>query len=188
MAKNSSRVTRKFSGKFGDEIVFRRWKGKSIAAAAPEESDKPATVKQLEVQKKFLLASRYAKAVMSAPDQSMKQAYARVLGKRQNVYCRATEDYLKPPKVEIINTGNYHGAINDKIIITAVDDFRVIDVQVEIYAPNGTLLERESADINLVDDTWTYIVQQANNLLAGTKIKAIATDVPGNKGILEVTL
>lgn len=188
MAKNSSMVTKKLRGALGDELVFRRWQGDSIVAAAPEKRDTEPTAKQLEVQKRFLLASQYAKAILNSPDQTMAQAYARVLRKRQNVYCRAAEDYMKSPEVEIINADNYHGAINDKIVVTAVDDFRVTDVQVEIYAPDGTLLEKESADQNTDGGTWTYTTQRVNNLLPGCKIKAIATDVPGNKGVLEVTL
>jgi hypothetical protein len=69
-----------------------------------------------------------------------------------------------------------------------VDDFRVTGVQVEIQAANGTLLEKGNAvqQVNGVD--WTYTATQANNLLTGSKINAIATDVPGNTGTLAITL
>jgi len=35
---------------------------------------------------------------------------------------------------------------------------------------------------------WIYTAKQANTPLAGTKITAIATGVPGNEGILDVSL
>jgi hypothetical protein len=69
-----------------------------------------------------------------------------------------------------------------------VDDFRVTGVQVEIYAANDTLLEKGIAEQQVNGVDWTYTATQANNLLTDSKIKAIATDVPGNKGTLEITL
>ena len=73
-------------------------------------------------------------------------------------------------------------------MVRAVDDFRVTGVQVEIYSASGTLLEKGNAvqQVNGID--WTYTATQANNPLAGSKIKAIATDVPGNKAMLELTM
>lgn len=188
MADINSIITGKLNGLLGKELVFREWGGKTIVAKAPRKRKTAPSPEQEELQEKFLLASRYAKAVVKATDQSMAQGYATVLRPRQNVYSRALEDFLSSPKVKRINTSNYHGTVNDKILVRAVDDFRVVDVRVEIYAPNGTLLEKESADMHSNGLDWTYSVQQANNLLPGTKIKAIATDVPGNEGTLEVTL
>jgi hypothetical protein len=98
------------------------------------------------------------------------------------------EDFLSPPVVKIVDTSNYTGVIGSQIQIRAVDDFRVTGLQVEIYTANGTLLEKGKA-VQLTNGLdWTYSATQANNLLAGSKIKATATDVPGNKGALEVTL
>jgi hypothetical protein len=85
-------------------------------------------------------------------------------------------------------TGNYTGVIGSTIKIRAVDDFRVTGVQVEIYAANGTLLEKGNAEQQVNGVDWIYTATQANNLLTGSKINAIATDVPGNEGALEITL
>jgi hypothetical protein len=92
------------------------------------------------------------------------------------------------PVVKSINTQNYKGAVSDKIAVRAIDDFRVVSVRVEIYAANGTLLETGNAEQTTNGLDWTYTATQANNPLAGSKIKAIATDIPANEGILEVTL
>jgi hypothetical protein len=69
-----------------------------------------------------------------------------------------------------------------------VDDFRVTAVQVEIYTAAGTLLEKGNAEQQVNGLDWTYTATQANNLLTGSKIKAIATDIPGNEGTLELVL
>ena len=95
---------------------------------------------------------------------------------------------MSPPVVKLIDTRDYKGAGGDRIVTRAVDDFRVTGVRMEIYAADGTLLEAGNAEQNTNDVDWTYTTKQAINLPAGSKVIAIATDVPGNEGTLEVIL
>jgi hypothetical protein len=185
---NNSVITGKFRGALGKELVFREWEGKTVVAKAPKAREGDPTPGQVQTQETFLLASRYAKAVINGQDQGIRDAYTEALRPRQNLYSRAMEDFLSPPEVKNIGTGKYTGIIGSQIKVRAVDDFRVTGVQVEIQAANGTLLEKGDAiqQVNGVD--WTYTATQANNPLTGSKIKAIATDVPGNEGMLEITL
>src|SRR5690349_2638927 len=164
-------ITRQFSGALGKQLVFRRWEGKSVAAKNPGERSGEPTTSQLERQEKFLIASKYANAVVKSADQSMAIAYANKTRARQNVYSRALEDYLTSPKVNKIDTQNYHGTVGDKIKTLVFDDFDVSRVRVEIYAANGTLLESGDAVKVVSGIDWIYTATQANNLLAGTKIK-----------------
>jgi hypothetical protein len=185
---NNSVITGKLSGTLGRELVFRDWEGKTVVAKAPKARSGAPGPDQLQRQEKFLLASRYAKAVKDGTDQGIKDAYTAALRPRQNLFSRALEDYMSPPVVKSVNSGAYTGVVGSTITVRAVDDFRVTGVQVEIQAANGTLLEKGNAvqQVNGVD--WTYTATQANNPLTGSKIKAIATDVPGNEGTLEITL
>jgi hypothetical protein len=185
---DNSVITRKLSGTLGKDLVFREWEGKTVVAKAPKKRKGEPTPPQAETQENFLIASRYARAVIRNPDKGLAEAYATVLRPRQNVYSRALEDFLSPPVVKSINARNYKGIVGDKIVVRAIDDFRVVSVRVEIVAANGTLLEEGKAeeDANTLD--WIYTATQANSLLAGSKIIAIATDVPGNEGTLEVSL
>ena len=185
---NNSLVTGKFSGTLGKELVFREWDGKTVVAKAPKRRKGQPTPDQAQTQEKFLIASRYARGVIRNPDKSLAEAYAAVLKPRQNVYSRALEDYISPPVVKSINTRNYKGKAGDKIVGLAIDDFRVVSVRVEIYAADGTLLEEGNAELSFNGVDFTYTATQVNNLVAGSKIKAIATDVPGNEGILVVSL
>ena len=185
---NNSLVTGKLRGSLGKELVFREWEGKTIVAKAPKSREGEPTPAQAETQEKFLLASRYARAIIRSPDKDLAEAYAAALRPRQNVYSRAVEDFLSPPVVKSINTRNYKGAVGDKIAVRAIDDFRVVSVRVEIYAANGTLLEEGNAELSANGIDYNYTATQANNLLAGSKIRTIATDVPGNEGMLEATL
>lgn len=185
---NNSLVTGKLRGSLGKELVFREWEGKTVVAKAPGKREGDPTEKQAETQDKFLLASRYARAVIKSADKSMAEAYATVLKPRQNVYSRALEDFMTSPVVKSIDTRSYKGTAGEKIVIRAIDDFRVVSVRVEIYAASGTLLEEGKAEEDKLGLDWIYTATQANTPLAGTKIIAIATDVPGNEGILAVSL
>lgn len=185
---NNSIITGKFSGSLGKELVFREWDGKTVVAKAPKKRKGGPTAPQLETQERFLLASRYARAVVQNADKGMADAYAAALKPRQNVYSRALADCMNPPVVKNIDTRNYKGVTGDKLIIRAIDDFRVANVRVEIVAANGTLLEAGNAEPNVNGIDFTYTVTQQNSPPTGSKIIAIATDVPGNEGRLEVTM
>jgi hypothetical protein len=185
---NNSVITGKLKGSLGKELVFREWAGKTVVAKAPKSRRGGPTPAQEETQERFLLASHYAKAILKSQDQSMAEAYTAALRPRQNLYSRALEDFMSPPVVKSIGMRSYTGKVGDKIAVRAVDDFRVTGVWVEIVTANGTLLEAGNAEQNTNGIDWNYTTTQVNNLLAGSKIKAIATDVPGNEGMLEVTL
>ena len=185
---DNSIITGKFRGSLGKQLVFRQWEGKTIVAKSPKARVGDPTGPQAEIQERFLAGSRYALSVKKSADQSLADAYAKALRPRQNVYSRALEDFMSPPVVKFINTTDYSGAVGDKIVTRALDDFRVTRVRVEIYAANGTRLEAGDAQQNISGNDWTYIATMANNPLAGSRIKVIATDVPANEGTLEVTL
>ena len=88
--------------------------------------------------------------------------------------------------VQQIDILGYNGQSGSAIKIRAVDDFRVTQVWVEIFAADGCLLETGMAEQQLNGLDWVYNVQRDNPLLSGSRIKAIARDVPGNEGSLEM--
>jgi hypothetical protein len=186
MPINKSIITGKLSGMLGKELVFREWDGKTVVAKAPKSRKGDPTPDQAKTQEKFLLASRYAKAILK--DKDMADGYATALRPRQNVYSRALEDFVAPPRVLSFNIRGYSGTVGDQITVRALDDFRVATVLLEIYATDGSLLEQGNAALAANGIDWAYTAIQANNLLAGSRIKAIAIDVPGNEGILELSL
>ncbi len=185
---NNSVITGKFQGSLGKEIVFRNWNGKTVVAKAPGRRKGPPTADQVKTQESFLMGSRYAKVISSGANPELAEAYTAVLKPRQNLYSRALEDFMSAPKVVSINTRAYKGLIGDKIVVRAKDDFKVASVWVQIYAADGTLLEEGEAVVDIYDLDWTYSVTQNNSLLPGTVIKAMATDIPNNEGILEAVL
>lgn len=185
---NNSIITGKFKGTLGKELVFREWEGKTVVAKAPKRREGEPTAAQAEVQEKFLMASRYAKAIIDGNDPDLLEGYKAILRPRQNVYSRAVEDFMSAPVVKNIRTENYTGATGDKIAVRAIDDFRVTRVRVEIYSAGGPLLEAGNAQQGVNGLDWIYISTQVNSALSGSVIRAIAIDIPGNEGTLQVTL
>jgi hypothetical protein len=185
---NNSVITGKFRGTLGKELVFREWAGKTVVAKAPKARTSPGTAAQLKIKENFTLAAKYAKSVMDGSDQGIRDAYAARLKPRQNLFSRAAADFMTPPVVKTIGTSAYTGVVGSTITVRAVDDFRVTGVQVEIFAASGALLEKGNAVQQTNGLDWIYTATQANAVLAGSKINAIATDVPGNTGTLVVTL
>ena len=185
---NNSIITSKLKGSLGKELVFREWEGKTIVAKSPKAQSGESTAAQAGTREKFMLASRYAKAITKSADQSLAEGYASALRPRQNVYSRAIEDFMSSPVVKSIDPENYKGVLGGTFIIRAMDDFRVTRVHVEIYASNGLQIEAGNAVQNLNGIDWTYSSRQSNNLVADSRIKVIASDVPGNEGVLEVSL
>lgn len=95
---------------------------------------------------------------------------------------------MSSPVVNSIRPDAYTGVAGSTITVRAVDDFRVTGVHVEIFSANGTLLEKGNAILQTNGLDWIYTATQANAALTGSKINAIATDVPGNTGTLAITL
>ncbi|MBO9571044.1 MAG: hypothetical protein J7497_02375 [Chitinophagaceae bacterium] len=176
-----------FSGKIGRNLVFRQGKGdQTIIARKPRKSLNPPHESRLETQRAFQRGALYANQVNANPEK--KAMYAAAAKGMQTAFNLAMRDAIKPPKVSKIDASLYNGQVGDPLIIVALDDFKVESVVVSIHAPNGDLIEEGNAIVPELSIDWVYTVTTANAQLAGCKITAVATDIPGNKGSLEITL
>jgi len=77
-----------------------------------------------------------------------------------------------------IYADNYHGRAGDYLTIDATDDFKVISVQICIHDVNGHLIEQGEAIMQINMGDWLYVVREANEPFAGSKITATASDLP----------
>lgn len=185
---NNSIIVGNLKGALGKELVFRDWDGKTIVSKYPKRRKRDPTLRQAAMRERFQLGMLYAKAIRDDPDPGMRESYAMALQPRQNVYSRALQDFMSPPVVKSINRGIYNGVAGGRVVIRATDDFRVVSVRTEIYSADGTLLESGEARPDNRRLDWIYTATRLNPQTAGSRIKAIATDVPGNEGVLEITL
>jgi len=188
MAKiNENPLVRGARGNFGKHYVYKKRGNDTFLARMPVKSDAAPTDKQETVRDQFAAASAYAQGAMNDPE--LKKAYSKKAPPGKTAFNMALRDFLKPPKVTIIDTENYDGKPGSTIVITARDDFRVISVTVSIFTTDGTLVEKGDAVLNpLFREKWTFTAKQSNGSLTGCRIKVVARDLPGNPGTGEVTL
>jgi hypothetical protein len=175
-------------GKLGQSVFKVTKDGRTIIGKAPKERETPPTEDQQAAQDRFTDASAFAKGQMTNPER--KAAYAaKVTPKLPSAYAVAMADALKPPKVKEIDSFAYRGVVGNPIRIKAVDDFKVVSVEVEIRKADGTIVESGNAVQDVMNiQMWNYAATVANPTLAGTTILARAKDWPDNVGEFAIAL
>jgi hypothetical protein len=181
-------ATQGLSGMLGDTLVFRNVGGKTVVSSAPKFSNHEPSEKQKTNQKRFQKAVLYAKSQMNDP---VAKAVYEEKSKEQgqpNAYNIAIADFFNAPDVEEVDLSAYKGAVGDTIKISAIDDFMVAEVNVEIFNPDGSLVESGAAvqDSNAL--YWVYTATAVNADLDGDKIVIKVSDIPGNTTEKEETL
>jgi hypothetical protein len=186
MAKVKDNVMMKgFSGTIGKQLTFRQIGGKTFVSNYQKAPAVPATGKKLAAQARFGIATAYARKAVKDPE--LKAMYQAAVKGGQRAFNIAMMDALQAPVVESIQADHYQGNPGDQIIVSATDDFKVTGVTVSIHNKAGILIEEGNAIIQKDDETkWRYIVQQQNAELTGSKITAVATDLPGNTGSMNI--
>jgi hypothetical protein len=179
-------VVHGLSGTFAGISTFHIRGRKTFLRKIRAKPSVPDSKEQVAVKKRFAEYIRYAKAAIKDPD--IKVAYAAAAKPGRTAFNRAVTDASHPPKIGKIDTDNYHGRPGDNLTIDATDDFKVIAVQISIQDANGHLIEQGDAIMQINTGDWLYVVREANEPFAGSRITAKALDLPGNKTSLTVTL
>ena len=178
----------------GESATVRNVQGKLVVKSRPRRVLGHVTIlpkdptKRDEARARFQEATQYGRQQVSLPES--KELYAqRITDKKRTAYAVAMIDYLIAPKVQRIDTVDYHGAIGDTITVKATDDFMVTNVKIVITNAAGALIEEGDAGPDALKiNLWGYKATAANPSLPGTTIKAVAYDRPGNTGMAEVVL
>jgi hypothetical protein len=178
-------IVKGLSGTFAGIGTFHVRGHKTFLRKIRAKSSVPDSEKQAAIKKRFAGYIRYAKSAIKNPN--IKAAYAAAAKPGRTAFNRAVTDASIPPKIGKIDTDNYQGQIGDYLIINATDDFRVMSVQVCIHTACGHFIEQGDALRQMDTDEWIYTVTVVCEPLAGSKITAVATDLPGNKTSLTVT-
>ncbi|HVY75204.1 MAG TPA: hypothetical protein VG890_10260 [Puia sp.] len=187
MAQNQENLLlRGTSGTIDKMITYRQRAGKTIVSKKRGKSSVPATAVQLSIQERFKKAVAWAKGAIK--DAVVKAKYQAKAALGQSAFNVATVDAYNPPKVESIDTANYHGAAGDTILVKATDDFAITGLTVSVANAAGDLIESGDAVMQVNETDWLYTATKANAALAGSKITATAKDGPGNVTAFSVTL
>lgn len=185
MAKTDNLILKESSGSIGRIMTITKKKsGKMLIGKHRGSSSVPPTDKQLDVQAKFKESIIYGKAVMADP--ALKALYAAAVKGDQTAYNLAVRDAFKAPEITKISTDLYTGLVGAVITVRAVDDFKVTGVRVAIYSAAGDLVEQGDTVLQANGLDWVYTATVANGAVAGSKVKAVAKDLPGNETASEV--
>ena len=187
MAQSKDNILVKgFSGTISRLLTFRQRAGKTIVSKLLRPTTAAPSDKAAAVRAKFAIGSAYAKVAIKDP--AIKALYQAVAKPGQSAFNVALADAFRAPQISGINATAYHGAAGDAITVKATDDFKVAAVKVSIFNAAGDLLEQGNAIMQINEVDWLYAATQANAAPAGSKITAVATDLPGNNTSLSVTL
>ncbi|MFZ4522784.1 MAG: hypothetical protein ACOYNC_13830 [Bacteroidales bacterium] len=179
-------LTKTYSGIFGNQVVLKNRKGKSIMVIPKTRDKVNPTAKQVEVRKKFALASQYARTILLIPE--MKALYAAKAVNGSSAYVVAMTDWLNPPAVHEIDTLDYKGNPGDKIHVVALDNFALKEVRVSVFDSKGSEIEKGFCDQDPMTSRFDYIATVRVDNLKGVKIIAHAVDFPNHIGELSKTL
>lgn len=178
-------VTKGFSGKFGDDIVFRQVDEGTVFAKKPTVIDNP-TDRQVEIRGKFTEASYYAKAALDNPEAGQEYKLMAMLQGLKSAYLAAVTDFLTLPEIASVYTRSYKGAVGNIMNIAGTVPMKIIAMQVQIFKPDGTLLESGLAVPQELK--WRYTATLENPQAQGSKLVIKASDRLGNETTFEKVL
>ena len=181
-----SKLTKSYSGIFGNQVLLKNRRGKSVMTIPPQKTPKPLTEKMDKWRKYFKQAAVYAKDSMQDPEKLA--AYTAKARNGMAPHVVALTDYLCPPYVDEVDVSGYRGNPGDKICVAAYDDFRIVSVGVQIADPAGNVLEEGDCVYNISSGRYDFTVTVAVPKLRGVTITATAHDLPAHTGKLSVTL
>jgi hypothetical protein len=178
-------ATQGFSGKLGEDIVFRQINGKTFFAKRGVISSPPSS-RQLEMRDKFTEASLFASGEMAKPQAYQDYKIMATLQGLRSAYLAAVTDYLTLPEIGGLNTAAYRGQTGDLISITSMVPHKVIEIEVRILSPDGTMLESGMATVR--EPKWKYTTKVENPQVKGSRVVVIARDRLGRQSVLERVL
>jgi hypothetical protein len=178
-------LTKGFSGRIGDEIVFRQVGNRTMFAKRPRKRT-TLTPGQAAHQQQFQKAVYYAKSALLDP--AVKAVYQSMANEAslRSAFNAAVTDYLKEPQIASVYTDNYSGEKGVVLFIATVDMFKIQNVIVTIKRADGTVIETGQAIRD--QENWKYVTTQPNASVPGTKIIVQAKDRPGKQATLEKVL
>ena len=179
-------LTKNYSGIFGNQVVLKNRRGKSVMTIPPVKPITPLSEGQIAVRERFKLAAKYARESMQNPD--LLEMYTAKSRKGLTPYRLAVNDNLKKPYIHKVDTSCYSGNPGEKVNVTAGDDFKLASVKVRISNPDGTTIEEGDCVMTLPTGNYEYTTTTRVSGLAGITIQALVKDIPGNETTMSVTL
>jgi hypothetical protein len=154
-------------------FVIRRLGKQTIFSRRPVVKNKP-TVRQQANRDRFAEATLFAISELKKPKASLEYKIMAELQGLKTAHLAAISDFLLRPEIDTVDVKGYKGNPGDVIHITPCMPYKVVEVDVNIYAKDGTLVEAGKA----VEDelNWKYVATIANTMAAGSAVELVAHD------------
>ena len=178
-------ITKGFSGKYNDELVFRQVDGETVFARVGEVTAEPSDL-QKEVRNKFNEAANFANAAIENPQAGQEYKIMAVAQGLKSAYVAAVTDYLTRPEIASVFTNSYKGQVGNVINITSRYAYKITGIDVTILKADGTPLESGVATAKELK--WLYTTTVANPQVAGSKLVLKSRDRQGKEFTLEKVL
>lgn len=178
-------ITQGFSGKLGDDLVFRRV-GNQTFFALKGKIKVAATERQKKTRSRFRDAAMYANVMLMKPETSVAYAMMASAASLHSAYLAAIKDYMTKPEIENVNVGKYLGAVGNTITVSSKIPFKIVALQVTILNAAGTVLEQGPAQ--MMQLRWRYTASVHNPQVAGSVLIIKASDRLGKVVEMEVRL
>jgi hypothetical protein len=183
--KNKNVITKGFSGKYSEDLVFRQVDNQTVFSRVSEATGDPSE-RQKEVRNKFLEASNFASAAIENPQAGQAYRLMAVAQKLKSAYVAAVTDYLTEPEIAGVFTNSYKGEVGNVINITSKYPYKITGIDVTILKADGTALEQGVATAKELK--WFYSTTVANPQVAGCKLVLKSHDRQGKEFSLEKVL
>lgn len=178
-------VTKGFSGKFGDDLVFRQVDNQTIFAKRSLTSG-VASSRQTEIRNKFTDASNFASAAIDNEQASLTYKLMAEVQGLKSAYVAAMTDYLTLPEIGGVYAAAYKGQVGDTFNIRPRVPYKVISIEVRIVDADGNEIESGSATANELK--WKYTATVANANVRGSRLLLTARDRHDKEATFEQVL
>jgi len=178
-------VTKGFSGKFGDDLMFRQVDNQTVfvkRSLLPRKS----SAQQTAVRNNFAEASNFASNAMNNPQASQDYKLMAEVQGLKSAYLAALTDFLTLPEIGKAFVATYKGNVGDMINIKPKVAYKVVEIEVTILGADGTVLESGKAVPSELK--WRYITTVVNAQVKGSKLVMLARDRQGKESTLEQLL
>ncbi|MBT1705187.1 hypothetical protein [Chryseosolibacter indicus] len=166
-------VTSGFSGKFGDDLVFKQIGNRTFFARKGVTKDKP-TLAQNGARTQFAQASYYASHTLYYPEETERYSIMARLNNLKSAQAAAVKDYMTKPEIKGLNYKKYRGKVHDAIFIEPQMLLKIDKIEVTIIRADGTVLESGSAEKDHLN--WKYSAKAVNDQVEGSTIDVVAYD------------
>jgi hypothetical protein len=177
-------IIKNVRGTIGKQVTVKSYLGTEYLCSTPNYNEN-RRVSELEQanRKRFADTTEYAKKAMSIPE--LKALYASLRIKpNHTAYITAKIDASYPPEIKALITQGYSGKAGSIIIIHAIDNIKVKNVNVAVFDASMQLVEQGEAADSGDGYAWMYNATTSVDSVNGFTVQVKAYDIAGNETIM----